>query len=370
MLIGLSLELKRCLQPFVGAQSLSSRILRSCTSSIFARMSNVGYLLERYTEHPRLIALRDALSTPRARVRITGLVGSQRALVVGASVRQLSRLFVCVCNDKEEAAYLLNDLQSLLGEGDVCFFPDSFRRPAVFEHLNATQTLQRSEVVNRLTMPHRRGWAVVTYPEALFEEVVSPEVLTKSRIEIVKGERLDLDFVLQVLVEYGLVRTDFVYEPGQFSLRGGILDLFSFGNEYPYRVELFDAEVESIRTFDPLTQLSRQNIERLQIVPNWSTAHTREEKTPLLRVLPEDAVLWIEDVQFLLDRLLRCFDEAERYAARIGVLDAEEVRAILQERAFVRPYDVLKALQSYALVFGNPPTDPTFQEALATSLAR
>lgn len=330
----------------------------------FAPVSNIGHLLEHYAEHPRVGALSEALSTPGARVRVTGLVGAQKALVLAALVRRISRLFLCVCNDKEEAAYLLNDLQSLIGEADVCFFPDSFRRPAVFEHLNTTQTLQRSEVVNRLTMPHRWGWVVITYPEALFEEVVAPEVLTKSRIEIVRGEKLDLDFVIQVLVEYGLVRTDFVYEPGQFSIRGGILDLFSFGNEYPYRIELLDVQVESIRTFDPLTQLSRQNIERVQIVPNWGTAHTREEKTSLLRVLPADAVVWIEDVQFLLDRLLKCFEEAERYAAKIGALDPEEVRALLKERAFVRPYDVLAALRSYALVFGKPPTDPASQAEL------
>ncbi|MCS7037508.1 MAG: hypothetical protein RMJ33_12835 [Saprospiraceae bacterium] len=327
-------------------------------------------MLERYAQHLQVGALSEALQRAGARVRVAGLVGAQKALVVATLVRQLSRLFVCVCNDKEEAAYLLNDLQALMGEADVCFFPDSFRRPAVFEHLNTTQTLQRSEVVNRLTMPHRWGWAIVTYPEALFEEVVAPEVLTKSRIEIVKGEKLDIDFVIQVLVEYGFVRTDFVYEPGQFSLRGGILDLFSYGNEYPYRIELLDVEVESIRTFDPLTQLSRQNIERVQIVPNWGTAHTREEKMPLLRVLPSDAVLWIEDAQFLHDRLLVCFEEAERYAAKLSALDPEEVRALLKERAFVRPIDVSEALRSYALVFSIPPTDPALLEAFGLAPAR
>lgn len=185
-------------------------------------MSNAGYLLQRYTEHPQLVLLCEKIRAFRARVQVSGLIGAQKALVIGALVRRTQRLLVCICDDKEGAAYLLNDLQGILGETDVSFFPDSFRRPAVFEHLNNTQVLQRSEVINRLTMPHRRGWVVVTYPEALFEEVIAPEVLMRSRLEIVKGETLDLEFILEALVEYGFVRTDFVFEPGQFSLRGNI----------------------------------------------------------------------------------------------------------------------------------------------------
>jgi len=321
-------------------------------------VSNTGYLLERYNAHPKVRELVEALRSPVARVRVKGWAGAQKALVAAALVQQTGCLLLCVCNDKESAAYLLNDLQGLLGEADVAFFPDSFRRPAVFEHLNSTQVLQRSEVVNRLTQPHRKGWVIVTYPEALFEEVVSPDVLTKSRISIVKGEKLDLDFVIQVLVEYGFVRTDFVYEPGQFSVRGGILDLFSFGNEYPYRIELVDEEVESIRTFDPLTQLSRQRIERVQIVPSWAMPHSREEKVPLPHVLPEDAIAWVDDAQFLLERLLKCFEEAELFAAKISVLDPEEVHAILKERAFVRPADIIADLRGRALLFSaEPPAD-------------
>ncbi len=320
-------------------------------------MSNAGYLLERYLEHPQLQTLIQMLERAEKRIWLRGLVGAQKALVAAAVVRRTGRLLVWICTDKEEAAYSYNDLQAFLGEADTAFFPDSFRRPAVFDHLNPTQVLQRSEVVSRLSLPHRRGWAVVTYPEALFEQVVAPEVLTKSRIELVKGERVDLDFVLQVLVEYGLVRTDFVYEPGQFSLRGGILDLFSFGNEFPYRIELLDDEIESIRTFDPLTQLSRQKIERVRILPHWETAHRPEDKVPFPAVLLDDAIVWMEDVALTVDRLLHCFEAAEEYAVKISTLEDDKIRALLAERAFVRPADVLASLRKRTLLFSREPTD-------------
>ncbi len=313
-------------------------------------MSNMGYLLERYREHSQLLHLLDALRRPRAYVRVNGLIGAQKAFLVAALARQLWRLVLWVCNDKEEAAYRLNDLQSILGENSVRFFPDSFRRPAKYEHLNSAQILQRSEVVNHLTMKRSNGWVIVTYPEALFEKVISPKALAKSRIEIKVGERLDLEFVVHVLVEYGFVRTDFVYEPGQFSLRGGILDLFSFGNEYPYRIEMLDVEVEGIRTFDPLTQLSRQNIEHVQIIPSWEANQADGEKVSLFDALPEDVLIWAEDVHFLLDRLLKCFEAVEEYAAKLTALDPEEVRDLLKARAFVRPIEVLEALREHNLV--------------------
>ncbi len=318
---------------------------------------NVGYLLERYGEHPQTLALVEAVGTPRGRVLVRGVVGAQKALVAAALTRRSGRLVLWVGNGKEESAYLYNDLQGLMGPNDVCFFPDSFRSPAAFEHLNTTQVLQRSEVVNRLTLGERRGWVTVTYPEALFERVIAPDVLAQSRIEIGKGERLDLDFLLQVLVEYGFERSDFVYEPGQFSVRGGIVDLFSFGNEYPYRIELMDEEVESIRLFDPLTQLSRQTVERVGVVPNWETLSSKTEKSSLLQALPEGAIIWIEDLQFLLDRLLHCFEAAERYAAQLSILAPEEVSALLKERAFVRPAELLGDLPRFTLIFSTPPPE-------------
>jgi transcription-repair coupling factor (superfamily II helicase) len=185
----------------------------------------------------------------------------------------------------------------------------------------------------------------VSYPEALFEKVVKPEVLTQHRIDLQIGEQIDLDFVIQVLVEYGFERADFVYEPGQFSIRGGIIDLFSYGNDLPYRVELFDAEVESIRIFDPLTQLSKQR------VPNLNTRFRQDQKVSLLQVLPPDTVLWIKDFQFLLDRLQYCFERAESFASKINALDVAELRELFRDRAFLYPSDVAEDVLNRPMVF-------------------
>jgi transcription-repair coupling factor (superfamily II helicase) len=290
---------------------------------------------------------------------LKGLTGAQESFILAASVAQMEKIdcHLLIANSKEEAAYRLNDLEGLLPDQAVYFFPDSFKRPAFFDDLNPTQMLQRSELISKITGTSASGKSViVTYPEALFEKVVKPEVLNQSRIEIKKGEKLDADFVIQVLVEYGFERADFVFEPGQFSIRGGIVDLFSFGNEWPYRIELFDDEVETIRTFDPITQLSQKNLSSLSIVPNLSTRFRQDQKVSLFRILPESTALWIKDFQFMLDRLQYCFERAEQFAGKLTALDASELREIFRDRAFLYPGEVTEDIADYAQVFleGKP----------------
>lgn len=334
-------------------------------------MSNLRHILDLYKKHPAVekiaAALQDGATFPR--VQLTGLSGALESFVLAATLDDQKRrasaganIHVFIANSKEEAAYRLNDLQGLLGEQAVFFFPDSFKRPAFFDDLNQTQILQRSELVNKISNPMggaspspfppaETGKVVVTYPEALFEKVVKPEVLSKSRIDLVKGEKVEVDTIIEVLVEYGFERTDFVYEPGQFSIRGGIVDLFSFGNDLPYRVELFDDEVESIRVFDPLTQLSKQNLGYVSIVPNLNTRFRQDQKVSLFAVLPPAAVLWIKDFQFVLDRLQQCFEKAEQFAGKISALDPSEIREIFRDRAFLYPAEVLEAVTGHPMVF-------------------
>lgn len=330
-------------------------------------MSNLRYILDLYKKHPSVEKIVGALKEglPAPRVQLTGLSGALESFVLAATLEDQSRagttapVHLFLANSKEEAAYRLNDLQGLLGDEAVFFFPDSFKRPTFFDDLNQTQILQRSEVVNKVCGPAvgprlaqaTQGKVVVTYPEALFEKVVKPEVLSKSRIDIVKGEKVAVDTIIEVLIEYGFERTDFVYEPGQFSIRGGIIDLFSFGNDLPYRVELFDDEVESIRVFDPLTQLSKQNLGYVSIVPNLNTRFRQDQKVSLFSILPPDAVLWIKDFQFVLDRLQQCFEKAEQFATKISALDAAEIREIFRDRAFLYPSEVLEAVTGHPMVF-------------------
>jgi transcription-repair coupling factor (superfamily II helicase) len=325
-------------------------------------MSNLSHLLAAFRKHPSVQQITQTLTNPGSerKLFLKGLTGAQESFVISASALQLSHIncHLLVANSKEEAAYRLNDLEGLLTGNGVYFFPDSFKRPAFFDELNPTQMLQRSELISKITGAGSLvgKTVIVTYPEALFEKVVKPEVLNQSRIEVKKGEKLDADFVIQVLVEYGFERADFVYEPGQFSIRGGIIDLFSFGNELPYRIELFDDEVETIRTFDPTTQLSQKNLTSLSIVPNLSTRFRQDQKVSLFGILPPQTILWIKDYQFLLDRLQYCFERAEQFAGKLTALDTSELREIFRDRAFLYPGDVADDITTFIQVYleGRP----------------
>lgn len=319
-------------------------------------MDNLGLLLSRFDTHPVVDTVINRLNQdePPVRMQVTGLTGALESFVMAAVARKYrpgqGNIHLIIANDKEEAAFRLNDLEGMLGKSNVFFFPDSFKKPRSFDVLNQTQILQRSEAISKITMQSGTS-VIVTYPEALFEKVVKPEVVQQNLIQVRKGEKLDVDYMIEILVTYGFERSDFVYEPGQFSVRGGIIDLFSFGNDLPYRIELFDEEVETLRTFDPTTQLSIQQLSELRIVPNLNTQFKRDEKASLLEVLPDTALIWVRDLEFMIERLQLCFDESEKYASRVSVLDSVELREIFRDRAFVFPNHILEDLFNHPLLF-------------------
>ena len=324
-------------------------------------MSNLQRLLDLYRDSARTQKIVNALqtSTP-TRLQIVGMTGAQDSFVLTGTYLANPQHHIYIAADKEEAAYFQNNVAALFenattkGSGKkIHFFPDSFKRPLDFEHLNTSNVLQRTETINKITSAISIGEILVTYPEALFEKVVAPQVLEKSRIAIIKNEKLDVDFLVEMLVEYGFERVDFVYEPGQFSIRGGIVDIFSYGNEYPYRVELFDDEIESIRTFDPLTQLSIRKIARVSIIPNINTKFSQNQKVSLFNVLPENTVIWIKDFEMLLDRLQMCFDKAETFAKTVSSLDEGDLAEIFRDRAFIKPTEVMGDIEKFALFFLN-----------------
>ncbi len=281
---------------------------------------------------------------------LKGLSSGQKSLITAGAWMAQPRTHVWIAGDKEEAAYLQNDLAGLLEQKPVHFFPDSFKRPRFFEELNSTQTLERADTVNRLAIASASGELVVTYPEALMERVVAPAALNAARIDIHKGERLDVDTVIEVLAEHGFHREDFVFEPGQFAIRGGIVDIFSFDNERPYRIELFDDEVESIRTFNPLTQLSVAEIARVSIVPNLHTNFQQAQKVPFFEVLPPNAVLWIQDAEQLKAHLELCAEKAAEFKATLSTLDESDLAVFFRNETFLSPELVMDAIQKFPLV--------------------
>jgi len=307
--------------------------------------------LDIYQDDERTKEIVEALQSPTpARLEILGMMGAQASFVLAGTFLNQPQHHLFIANDKEEAAYMQNNLAAIFDKKSIRFFPDSFKRPQHFEVLNNTNVLQRTETINKLTSSNSIGEIVVTYPEALFEKVVAPQVLEETRIEIKKGEDLDVPTLITLLTEYGFVREDFVYEPGQFSIRGGIVDIFSYGNEYPYRVELFDEEVESIRTFNPTTQLSLRTIAKISIVPNINTRFSQDQKVSLIKVLNENTAIWVADFQTLLDRLQQCFEKAEEFATMITVNDEGDLAELFKDRAFIRPNEVVADIVEFPIL--------------------
>ena len=325
---------------------------------------NLKQLLQQYTKDQRTEKFVQVLQQQeRPAIQLKGLIGSQLAFVVAATRSLVTPPFLIIASDKEEAAYWQNDISALLAKNrEALFFPDSYRRPMGFDKLDRTNVLQRTETVSNLVEHPNAPAIVVTYPEALFEKVVAPSNLKEAAIEIKVGTELDVPFLNEILIEYGFKRVDFVYEPGQFSIRGGIIDIYSYGNEHPYRVELFDVEVETIRTFDPTTQLSTRNIAFVTIVPNVNTEFKAEEKVALLEVLPPETVVWLSDATMLLDKLQLCFEKSKEDTANMETIvhkARHEESLLLQEAAFLFPREIMGALNNFAVVeLGNEPSRP------------
>ncbi len=211
--------------------------------------------------------LSTVLSEPKQKVHLKGVLGSSLSFTIARVFKTINQPFLLIFENKEEAAYYLNDLEELLGDNEVLFYPGSYRRPYQIEETDNANVLLRAEVLSRINS-QKKPALIVTYPEALFEKVLSRKELEKSTFKVVAGETLNLDFFNEVLFEYQFQRVDFVTEPGEFSVRGGIVDVFSFSHDKPYRIEFFGDEVDSIRTFDIESQLSIKPIKKLQIIPN------------------------------------------------------------------------------------------------------
>lgn len=289
------------------------------------------------------------------RIWIQGLSGSRDAFLAMGCLAQHAQKILIIANDKEDAAYFLNDLEQFLPKTNLSFFPDSFKRPLFFEEIDPFQVQQRIESIDKLFSETKH--IVVSYPEALFEKMVSNKELDIARIEFVTGEVIDMDHTIDKLVQYGFERVDFVYEPGQFSLRGGIVDLFSFASDLPYRIELDDIVVETIRTFDTQSQLSIQKIGKFTIIPNVNSDYENNEKLSLFELLSEDTIIWIKDDLNLLDRLQISFESAEKFGEKMLHYEEDRLVSMIRDRAFVYPQTIISELKKFSQVyFGTKPT--------------
>ena len=247
-------------------------------------------------------------SGQKQKYNLTGLKGSSSALFAGICCEQLIRFSMVILTDKEEAAYFYNDLCNVLDEERVLFFPSSFTRGIDYDNINSSNVVLRTEVLKNVNLPDRKGKVIVTYPEALIEKVITRTVLETNTLKIRVREKLSLEFIIDVLNEYNFSRTDFVFEPGQFSVRGSIIDIFSFSDDFPYRIDFFGNEIESIRTFDVETQLSKRFMDDISIIPNIQNKQFQTELTSFLDFIPQDAVIWARDLKFIINRIETTFN--------------------------------------------------------------
>ncbi|HEY8733655.1 MAG TPA: transcription-repair coupling factor, partial [Puia sp.] len=323
-------------------------------------MSNES-LLGLYEHSSRLFQLADrlTLSQPQ-RIWLKNLQGSSPAFIISAifglpASSQLNH--VIVCEDAETAAYFHNSLENLTRALDIFYFPSSFKNNKTYQEVNSSHVMLRTEALTRWSGGGNKK-IIVTYPEAIFEKVVLPETLAGNMIRLKSGETIKPEDLMESLVGYGFERTDFVYEPGQFALRGGILDIYSFGNEKPYRVELFGNEVDSIRIFDPESQLSERRLLQVNIIPNIETHFTSEKKISLFGFLPENTVLWMHDLKFTREKIALLEKELEEFLASGSHRETDPgdsaVKRIVSAEDFICTADIDEASKTRHLVeFGR-----------------
>lgn len=265
---------------------------------------------DKYSNTPKINEISQAISNKANKISIKGLVGSSTSFVVQALFEKSENPFLLIFQDKEEAAYYLNDLEGLVGQKDVLFFPSSHRRPYQIEDVDNANVLLRAEVLNRINS-RKKPCIIVTYPEALFEKVVTRKQLDRNTLKMAVGDLLSIDFINETLFEYNFKRVDFVSEPGEFSVRGGIIDVFSFSNDNPYRIEFFGNEVDSIRSFDVETQLSIEPQKKITIIPNIENKFVEEKRESFLEYISDKTIIFTENTELLTHQLDKLFVKAK-----------------------------------------------------------
>lgn len=306
--------------------------------------------LQQFTENSTYQSLLKHLQT-KENAEVTGLAGASLSIVIANLFNTVHRPLLVLLPDKEESAYILNDLETLVGEQQVLFFPDSYRRPYQIEDTDNANVLLRAEVLNQLSHS-TKPLLIVSYPEALFEKVITRKQLEKNTLKIQKGDSLSIDFLNEVLFSYHFNRTDFVTEPGEFSVRGGIVDVFSFSNNEPYRIEFFGNEVDSIRTFDVESQLSTAQLSKITIIPNVENKESDEIRQSFLEYISEQTLFIGKDMGFFDAKIEKLFAKATDIYEKLP----NEVKRTPPEELYCQTTDLLKQIQKFQQVNINATT--------------
>lgn len=310
-------------------------------------------LQSRYTRHPALEGLANTLKNNDIRtVFLEGTHASCASLFASCFIKSVPGVYLFVLNDQEEAGYFYHDMVQVNGDEQILFFPSSYRRAIKYGQKDAANEILRTEVLSRLEK--NEPVTVVTYPDALAEKVVSPKILSDRTLKLTVGQHIDTDEITKTLSDYGFEHVDYVYEPGQFATRGSIIDVYSFASEYPYRVDFFGDEIDSIRTFEVESQLSREKKDSVSIVPELAQA--MDGDISFLSFIPCDTVLWVKDLLWVRERIQTIHDEALSPQA-LTAYEGEQTELMNLERKLIDGAEfTVESLEFWRIDFGHKAT--------------
>ena len=264
----------------------------------------ISELLNKYKQHPVISQLESQLSAKN--IRIKGASGSMPSILSAILFQKLDKNVICLMNDREEAAYFYNDLIEILGEDKALFFPSSYRRSVRYRQTDPANIIMRTSTLNRIS--HNKKSLVVTFPDAAIEKVTTSKNIHKKTFTTKVGDTPGIEFIHEMLDEFEFERVDFVEDPGQYAIRGGIVDVFSFSHDYPFRLTFFDDEVESIRTFDLENQLSLASVEKITIIPELKTDNSKD-LISFFEFVGNDSILIANDISFAAEYIKNIKDE-------------------------------------------------------------
>lgn len=305
-----------------------------------------------YNDHPVLPRLTESISAGETgNIRIGGLSGSSRAVILANIFFRTQLTHIVILPEKEEAAYFYNDMSSLIGEDSVFFFPSTYKRSVQYEQTEPANIVLRTEVLNNLVSGKRKR-VIVTYPESAMEKVISRKNLKKNTLSVSKGDRNSLEFLEEVLREYNFERVDFVYEPGQYSIRGSIADVFSYSADRPYRVDFFGEEVETIRSFNTDDQLSVDIHTTVSIIPNIQDISIEMTSDSFTDFLPPSSLVWIEDPLFVKERMNSIYDQIKEKEEEARV--SQKINSVMTGNRFFELCGKFRVVESGRQTIFNP----------------
>ena len=303
-----------------------------------------------YTKHPALPGLSSLLKDNEIKtIYLKGMNASCASFFASSFIENKPFTSVFLLNDSEEAGYFYHDIVQANGDKHVLFFPSSYRRAIKYGQKDAANEILRTEVLSKLEQ--NEPVSIVTYPEALAEKVVSRQTLNQQTLTLATGKQYETEAITKKLTDYGFEHVDYVYEPGQFAMRGSILDVYSFASEYPYRIDFFGDEIDSIRTFEVETQLSKEKKNSVSIVPELGQA--TENEISFLEFIPQDTLLWVKDLLWIKERIQAIHDESLSPQA-LAAYEGEQTERMNLERKLIDGSEfTVRALDFKRIDFGH-----------------